>query len=138
MGTQRVNGLTLIDTDILIDAARQAPEAINYLAQIEQQSGLAISVITQMEVIVGCRNKVELRHAERFLQRFRVVKLNEAVCDMTLELVRQYRLSHGLLIPDALIAATALTFNQPLITKNQRDYRFISKLQLLPYPSLTV
>jgi predicted nucleic acid-binding protein len=38
------------------------------------------------------------------------------------------------MIPDALIAATAMSVNQPFISKNQRDYRFISGLQLLPYP----
>jgi len=41
--------------------------------------------------------------------------------------------SHGLLIPDALIASTALYLNMDLATKNQRDYRFIENLKLLPY-----
>lgn len=49
-------------------------------------------------------------------------------------LLQQYRLSHGLLIADALIAATATETGIPLISKNQRDYRFIEGLQLLPYP----
>jgi predicted nucleic acid-binding protein len=53
---------------------------------------------------------------------------------MAVDLLRQYRLSHGLAIPDALIAATAITLDQPFISKNQRDYRFIDGLQLLPYP----
>jgi predicted nucleic acid-binding protein len=87
-----------------------------------------------MELLVGCRNKAELRHTERFLQRFQVLKLDELMCDTALELLRRYRLSHGLMIPDALIAATAMSVNQPFISKNQRDYRFISGLQLLPYP----
>jgi predicted nucleic acid-binding protein len=43
-------------------------------------------------------------------------------------------LSHGLLIADSLIAATALTLGTLFVTKNQRDYRFIAELQLLPYP----
>ncbi len=38
------------------------------------------------------------------------------------------------MIADALIAATALEHNEPLISKNQSDYRFIGKLNLLPYP----
>ena len=49
-------------------------------------------------------------------------------------LMRRYRLSHGLLIPDALIAATAIAEGVPLVTKNQRDYRFVETLDLLPYP----
>jgi predicted nucleic acid-binding protein len=63
-----------------------------------------------------------------------VLKLNEQISDAAVDLLRQYRLSHGLAIPDALIAATAIVLNRPLISKNQRDYRFISRLQLLPYP----
>jgi predicted nucleic acid-binding protein len=43
-------------------------------------------------------------------------------------------LSHGLLIADALIAATALSLDASFLTKNQRDYRFIKGLSLLMYP----
>ncbi len=39
-------------------------------------------------------------------------------------LLRRYRLSHGLLLADALIAATALVEGMPLVSKNQRDYRW--------------
>lgn len=126
--------LTIVDTDILIDAARQVREAVERLADIEQQSTLAISVITQMELLAGCRNKTELRHTERFLQRFQVLKLTESVSDTAIDLLRQYRLSHGLAIPDALIAATATVWNQPFMSKNRRDYSFVEGLHLLPYP----
>ena len=60
--------------------------------------------------------------------------LNGQTSSITVDLINQYRLSHGLLIPDALIAATAVAFQLPLLTKNQRDFRFIRGLQLLPYP----
>lgn len=129
-----MNTLTIVDTDILIDAGQSVREAVECLADIEQQSTLAISIITQMELVVGCRNKTEQRHIEQFLHRFQVLKLTEQVSDTAVGLLRQYRLSHGLAIPDALIAASAMALNQPLISKNQRDYRFIRGLQLLPYP----
>ena len=129
-----MNALTIVDTDILIDAALQINKAIDCLDGLEQNSMLAISVITQMELFVGCRNKTELGNTKRFLQRFQVLKLSDQISDKAIGLLLQYRLSHGLAIPDALIAATAITFNQPFISKNQRDYRFISGLRLLPYP----
>jgi hypothetical protein len=134
MGAQIVNALTIVDTDVLIDAALQISKAIDCLDGLEQNSMLAISVITQMELFVGCRNKTELGNTKRFLQRFQVLKLSDQISDKAIDLLLQYRLSHGLAIPDALIAATAITFNQPYISKNQRDYRFISGLRLLPYP----
>ena len=87
-----------------------------------------------MELLVGCQNKTELRKLERFLRRFDVVKLNERISDTAVELLRRYRLSHGLLIADALIAATALSLDISFMTKNQRDYRCITGLRLLAYP----
>ncbi len=127
-------GLTVVDTDILIDAGRGISEAIDYLDELERGASLAVSTVTQMELIVGCRNKAELRDLEQFLRRFRILKINEATSDKAVELLQQYRLSHGLLIADAFIAATALSWDYPLASKNQRDYRFIADLDLLPYP----
>lgn len=124
----------LVDTDVLIDVGRSVVEAITCLQQIEQQASPAISVVTQMELIIGCRDKAELRTVERFLQRFQTIKLNESISDLAVDLLHRYRLSHGLLIADALIAATATSLDQPLVTKNQRDYRFIAGLHLLAYP----
>ena len=126
--------LMLIDTDILIDAARSITLALTRLEQEERSSTLSISAITQMELIVGCRNRGELQQLNDFLQRYRLIPLGEAVSAQATELMTMYSLSHGLLIPDALIAATAIALNLPLLSKNQRDYRFIKGLNLLPYP----
>jgi predicted nucleic acid-binding protein len=124
----------LVDTDILIDVSRGEAEALAALSQLESQRDLAVSVITQMELVVGCRNTAELRALVQFLRRFAVLSINEEISRAAVDLLTRYRLSHGLLIADALIAATALYGDQPLISKNQRDYRFITGLQLLPYP----
>lgn len=62
--------LTLIDTDILIDAAHNDETAIRVLENIESESGLTISIVTQMELVVGCRNKTELRELTKFLKHF--------------------------------------------------------------------
>ena len=87
-----------------------------------------------MELIVGCRNKAELRVLEKFLGRYQILKMTDEISDRAVDLLKRYFLSHGLLIADGLIAATALVHNQAFITKNQRDFRFIEGLNLLPYP----
>jgi hypothetical protein len=89
--------------------------------------------MTAMELIVGARSKADLREIERFLTRFEIVIINEAIGQQAFNLLRAYNLSHGLLIPDAFIAATALTMGQALATKNQRDFRFIKGLTLTGY-----
>lgn len=125
----------VVDTDILIDASRAIDEALACLDQIEDRSALAVSAVTEMELIVGCRAKAELRKLDKFLNRFQVLRLNEQMSDAAVALLRRYRLSHGLLIADAFIAATALVLDIPLVSKNQRDYRFIAGLNLLSYPN---
>lgn len=124
----------LLDTDILIDVSRGVREAITFLALQEQISAVGISTVTQLEMLIGCRNKTEQDQVDDFLARFEIVRLSEAIADRAAELIRQYRLSHGLLLADSLIASTALSLTLPLATKNQRDYRFIQGLQLLGYP----
>ena len=127
--------MIIIDTDILIDAGRCIDEALNCLQQIEDKFSSAVSTITQMELIVGCRNKNEMGLLEHFLERFQIISLNEHISDTATDLLKKYRLSHGLLIADSLIAATAIVSDIPFISKNQRDYRFIEDLNLLPYPN---
>jgi predicted nucleic acid-binding protein len=125
---------TIVDTDIIIDVGRGIPEAVNCMQELKSTSRLAISVVTQMELIVGCANKSELRTLEKFLQQFDVITIDPPISDKAVDLLRLYRLSHCLLIADGLIAATAIIWNYPFISKNQRDYRFIQNLNLLPYP----
>ena len=126
--------MTIVDTDILIDVGRGDEEAIAYLKNLEVDSTLTVSVVTQMELIIGCQNKKELRSTERFLKRFEILNLNEHISQIAVDLLREYRLSHGLLIADAIIAATAISFGLPLVSKNRKDYRFIGNLNLLSYP----
>jgi len=124
----------LVDTDILIDVARGLDEAVAHLQAWEAEREIGISAITYMELLVGCRNKREQRAVERFVERFEVIPVSTLITEQAIELLRRYRLSHGLLIADALIAATAIMKGIPLVSKNQRDYRFIEELTLWPYP----
>jgi predicted nucleic acid-binding protein len=120
----------LIDSDILIDFSRGIQATADYLASASATNTLAISIITQMELMVGCRDKQALQALDRFLTRFESLPITEEICTRAIDLLKQYNLSHGLLIPDAFIAATALQYSYPLVTKNQRDFRFIPELSL--------
>ena len=124
----------IVDTDILIDTGRGVAHAVSCLQAIEHRSVLATSAVTQMELLVGSRNKKEQGDIEKFLLRFQIMKVTGPASDLAVDLLRRYRLSHGLLIADALIAASAVVLNAPLISKNQRDYKFIAGLDLLAYP----
>lgn len=65
--------MTLIDTDILIDVGKGVSHAVDLLQNIKSNSTSAISIVTQMELIVGCRDKAELREVDKFLRQFTIV-----------------------------------------------------------------
>lgn len=124
----------LVDTDILVDVGHGLPAAVDFLEQVLRGGEAAISVITQMELLVGCRTKREQRAVQRFVIYFEIIPIEARICKEAVSLLERYRLSHGLLIPDALIAATALVHGLPLVSGNIRDYQFIEGLQLQGRP----
>jgi predicted nucleic acid-binding protein len=133
-GDSELYNAIVFDTDILIDAAKGIETAVNLISSNIGSTRLSVSIITKLELVVGCRNKRELRETNKFIRQFDVLPISEVASKVADDLLQKYRLSHGLLIPDALIAATAISVGYPLISKNQRDYRFISELDLIEYP----
>lgn len=84
---------TIVDTDILIDVARGDSDAADCLLRLEKISPLAVSAVTQMELIVGCRNKKEMQDLEKFLHRFQALKITDQISDCAVDLLQQYFLS---------------------------------------------
>ncbi len=125
--------LLLIETDVLIDFSRGVEQSREQLRELEADHILAISVITQLELMVGCENKQEFKSLQEFLADFEILQLNNAISEKAVELFEEYRLSHGVLIPDMLIASSALTYEIPILSKNRKDFRFLKGLKLLKY-----
>lgn len=124
----------LIDTDILIDFARGLPEAGIFLDSVQQSGNIFISVISAMELLSGCRDSKHLRETKRFLFQTKIVPISEDSSRTAYELIQQFNLSHGLLIPDSLIAATAIENQLPLFTRNVKHFQMISELNVIqPY-----
>ncbi len=105
--------MPLVDRDVIIDALCSVPQAIARLDAEEQAGLLLLSPISYLKVLVGCKSKREQGVTEKFLQRFTLVLVDPNVCKQAIDLVRQYHLSHGLLLADAFIAATALVHAVP-------------------------
>ncbi len=83
-----------------------------------------------MELIIGATNKDELRRINKNIYLFRTALINDAITELGIQLLQKYRLSHGLALPDALIAATAIILEVELFTHNIKDYKFIDDLML--------
>ena len=130
--------LLLVDSDILIDVLRKEPLAVNMLGALLMEGPVVVSIISRMEAIRGCLNREMQQQAERLLKQLELVGLDAQIATRADQLVTQYFLSHRLAVADALIAATAIVYELPLLSKNQKDFRFLDKagLQLLPYPTV--
>jgi predicted nucleic acid-binding protein len=70
-----MNSKIIIDTDILIDVGQGVATALARLKTEASQSTLVLSIITRMELLVGCQNKTEMCSLERFLKPFEIIPL---------------------------------------------------------------
>ena len=89
---------------------------------------LRMSVVSAMALVQGCRDGAALAKVRRLLQHLTVVPIDTTVSDTAVPLMNTFYLSHGLLIADALIAATALEHSFTLYTRNVRDFQMIPGL----------
>ncbi len=124
----------VFDTDILIWYLRGNEKALRAIEAIAY-SRRAISALSLMELIQGCRNSTEVRQVKLFVsENFSQISYpNEFICRKAVELLDSHALSHGLRVVDALIAATAMDRNASLASANVKHYRAIPNLHLLPF-----
>lgn len=90
-----------------------------------------MSSITYMELMVGALNKREVGIIKKAFSDFEIIEVSEAISIKAKNLIEKFTKSHGLLIPDALIASTALELGIPLCTSNIKDFKFIPDLELV-------
>lgn len=121
--------LLLCDTNILIELYKENYAIINIIKQIGQNN-IAVSDVTCAELLYGARNKTELRTFRKDLNKLTVFPILSKISTMAVVLVEKYCLSHKLALPDALIAATSIYYEQYLYTLNIKDFIFIPEVKL--------
>ena len=119
----------LIDTNILIYADRGVDKAKEL---ITTSTNLHISVVTYMEYVPFCRNKVELSNFEKMMKkyRFKIIEIDQEISMSAKNFVRQFALSHRVEMADALIAATAMKKSLTIVTGNDKHFRPIAGLDI--------
>ena len=126
--------MILLDSDVLIDLLRKYPPAMAWFDTLQEDEELMVSGYVFMELIQGCRNKVEQDSVQRELATYGVVWLSQTDCDRALDVFAMYRLSHNAGLLDVLIGQTAVALGVPLHIFNQRHYGFIPGIRTVqPY-----
>lgn len=119
----------VIDSNILIDAMNGIVDAVAFLEE-QQIAELQISIVSAMELIAGCRNKIEMTELQKFFQKCTFLPITATISQVAFQLMESFYLSHGLTLPDALIAATAIEHDLTLYTRNTRHFRMVPQLEI--------
>ena len=121
--------VVLCDTNVLIEFYKNNQKIVAALRDIGAEN-IALSAVTAGELLFGALNKKEVQTIKRDIEHLILMHINDLISEKYIELMLQYSKSHGLAIPDALIAATALVNNVSLYTLNRKDFIFIAGLTL--------
>jgi predicted nucleic acid-binding protein len=117
----------LYDTDVIIDYMRGNEQAKELL---ESQDGKqCISVITVTELYAGVRNLRERGAVKGLSEYFEVMDINRDIATKAGLWKKEYHKSHNVLVPDALIAATADYYGLDLKTLNVKHYPMLEGLE---------
>jgi predicted nucleic acid-binding protein len=98
--------MVVTDTDIFITALRGNAESAKHLSTLK---GKAAVSITELELFVGAKTKLQKQQAETILEPFDKLKINNDIYLLAKRLLKEHN-SHNrsLYMPDALIAATTI------------------------------
>ncbi|MFA5928512.1 MAG: type II toxin-antitoxin system VapC family toxin [Candidatus Margulisiibacteriota bacterium] len=111
--------MALFDTDVLIDNLRGKQGARDVILRFQGERNYC-SVITSGEILFGMRPN-EAVHTLQLLDLFNEIPITKELSREASE-VKQRAKGHGLELYDCLIAATALSYKQVLVTRNAKHY----------------
>lgn len=122
----------IIDTDALIWYYRGNEKAKQVIIDAMP---FCVSVVTYIELLQGARDKNELNKIANDVSRWNVSVLNitERISKRSVALIKQYALSDGLMLADALIAATAIEYDKRILTGNAKHYARLSGVKITPF-----
>lgn len=122
----------LVDSNVIIDfsANRISDNGTQFVENLFD-SNFIISVVTEIEVLGYDEIPSKINLLEEFLNTAFIFQLDKEIVKQTILLRRKVK---KLKLGDAIIAATALTKNLILITRNTKDFEKILDLKTMnPY-----
>ncbi len=117
----------LIDTNIFFAIFKGDAK----LKTLVESFDCGIEATVYIECLQGSKANREKQIIKKYLTRFPLLYHTPTISKQTIELIDQYSNTHGLLLPDAQIAAVCLEYNLTLITYNVGDFKFIKGLKWL-------
>lgn len=115
----------LPDTNVFSRIFKGDLSVANFVGNLEA----AIDTTVYIECLQGSKSNQEKRIIKKVLNNFPLLPITPQIAELAIKLIDSYSNSHGLLLGDALIAATSLEHELTLVTYNVSDFRFIGGLK---------
>ena len=121
--------MIMLDTNAAIYYLQNDPKTIAVIGRLRRnQQSFMISTITELEIFSFSSLTIEqVVPIDLWLQELNIVPPDSTIARLGAQLRRQYHLK----TPDALIAATAIRYGAPLLTRD-KSFRKLKELRVLP------
>ena len=120
--------LTIVDSNVLVDAIRNRQPALRFLDAAADAGALWSSVLVRSELWVRSRPGEDDR-MEELIGRIAWHDVTPSIADHAGRLGAPYRLTHHIGVVDLIIAATTIELGGDVATLNVRDFPMFPGLQ---------
>lgn len=119
----------IIDTNLVIDLLAGNNKAKEFLIN---QKNLNTCSIIYMETIQGIKRKDQINKIEKLLNStfINIYQINESISKNAYKIIKGYFHKQHIGIADALIASTAMYYNEAVITLNLKHFKNIKGLKV--------
>lgn len=120
----------LVDTNVFVEILQDSPrgkEALRTLEGIDPKERLVYSALTWFEL---CVKPQQAEPARKLLGGFEAIPISPPIAEKAAEVFHKHLSGNRRHIPDAIIAATALSVGATLWTLNRSDFQRIPHLKL--------
>ena len=120
--------MILLDTNVFIDFLRGHQPAVKFFESLFGKENVLFSAITEAELVAGkeCDDYNKKEKLLHFLHTWKKIEVTNQIAVLAGDISRE----HEILIPDAIIAATAILMKSEILTKNTKDFQKINGLKV--------
>jgi len=122
----------VIDTSIVIEHLRAKDKSATTLFKLPEEEDLFISTVTLFELYSGATSPDKEKSVQDICEDFIILPFTADIAVKAGEIYRQLKSkSQSIGVADIFIAATCLSFSQPIVTLNKKHFRLIDDLIIL-------
>lgn len=118
--------MIMVDSDILIWHLRGLEQINHSIQNLVDENTLYTSPVVIAEILAGAKKR-EIDKINLLFSSLKIISIDKEIGIIAGEFLNKYSKSHSLEIPDALIAASAVSAGMLLWTFNKKHYPMLSK-----------